>query len=428
MKNLKDFMKNSSGNIIPMFALCSIAIILSAGVVLDYSRYSNAKQKLQSLSDAAVLAAVTSLKSGDTRLIAKKAGEDIFNSGLTDISYFNNIDTAITFDPDPTVIKASISVNGNVPTTLMQIARISEIPVNVEASSIANITKFEISLVLDVSISMEGSRIKNLKEAAEEFIDTLKPFETSSTHRVISIVPFSNRVNIGSQYSDWVNPAISNITYGGCMDIPPNYTTMGDNLPNPASNNPVVGQFTPYKNTLTGKGATHCPPAASEVELFGNDTNQLKTKVRNLELGFGTGTDEALLWGWRSLSPKWRPHFKGAKKFPQDYGINNKKILVLLTDGRIFNRKWDANHNKLDKEDDSVSITNFNSICNKLNTDDNIIVYTIGFNLGSAESDMQTSLENCAVNGGKYFNPTLSEIRDSFRSIVADLVELRLSS
>ena len=427
MKNLKNFVKNGSGSMIPMFALSSIAIILSAGAAIDYSRYSSAKQKIQSLSDAAVLATATSLKNGDTRSIAKKIGEDIFNTGLTDVSYFKNTDTKIIFDPDPSVIGASISVNGNVPTTLMQIAQISEIPINVEASSFVNLTKFEISLVLDVSVSMKGAKIKNLKDAAEEFIDLLQPHETNTSHHVVNIVPFSNRVNIGSEYSDWVNPAVNNINYVGCMDVIPNYPNMEDNLPNPDSSNPVYGQFTPYKNTITNKGKTHCPPAPSKVELFGNDAAQLKTKVRDLELGFGTGTDEALLWGWRSLSPKWRPYFMGGKKFPQDYDVNNKKVLVLLTDGRIYNRKWNSTYQNLYKEDVSVSLANFNNICNRLDVDDNIIVYTIGFNLGAAELNMQNALKNCAVNGGKYFNPTTNEINDSFRVLFEELSELRLS-
>ena len=66
----KKYLSNTAGNIGMMFAVTSAMLIIGAGAAIDISNVLSQRNTMQSLSDAAALAAVTS---GETEYADVKA-------------------------------------------------------------------------------------------------------------------------------------------------------------------------------------------------------------------------------------------------------------------------------------------------------------------------------------------------------------------
>jgi hypothetical protein len=77
---------------------------------------------------------------------------------------------------------------------------------------------------------------------------------------------------------------------------------------------------------------------------------------------------------------------------------------------------------------DRTAINEFDTLCNKLDADNNIKVFTVGFDLNGASLSFQDALRKCASNGGSYHNPDSTNLRQTFENIAKDLTDLRLSS
>lgn len=425
------FCKNKSGNIALTFSLMLLPVMLSVGATIDYNRGIRANTLIQQSADAAVLTALNELEKGETRQEARKAGRRAFRFNLPDEPKYKKFTPK--FDIDTTLFHntVTVTVEDEIPNAFLSIAGIDTFPINVEARSFITTPRQEISMVLDVSQSMVGNnRLTNMVAAAKDFITTLSPFETGSGYRVINIVPFANKVNLGLGYSHWIDPTATAAPFDGCIELDTNHRFLMDNIP---SNAP--GAMIPYRNTIRDNSGNpsipdtpRCVSANSEVSLFGTDAATLISKVDSFDIGYGTGTDEALLWGWRTLSPKWRPHFNGSKTYPRDYNVRNQKIIVLLTDGQIFRQELNPpypavtdKHKRINDAD-----ADFNRICDDIDDNTDIRVFTIGFDLGAAEPALRTALQDCASNGGSYFDASTTDIGDTFKTIASEIQSLRL--
>ncbi len=426
------FKNDEKGSIIPLTAFMLTALMLSAGAAMDYSRFSNVRTNIQTVADSAVLVAVHAVKNGESEADAKVIGQNYFLANLpTGTSLYSSFTPNIIFGTDPRKISATIGVDGNLPTTFMAVAGISTMSLSVSSGGVVTVPQDEITLVLDVSYSMRNTRINRLKVAAKQFIDAIEPFQDASGYRVVNVVPYANRVNFGSAYKRWADARLTrSIPYKGCFEFERGFASQKDNVSMPAP-----GRLAPYKQTMQNTRdlgpVPHCPPSGSSVLLFSSDDTKIKKKIDGLELGFGTGTDTALSWGWRTLSEKWRPSFNGAKVFPKNKTPQNRKIMVLLTDGRIFRKDFISNSRKPMRNRDAEN--DFVSLCNDIDADGDVILYTIGFDLDpNSEHPEQlqflSALSGCAANGGSYYNPTTTNIGDTFRSIAEDINSIRLSS
>lgn len=420
----KKFFKNTSGNIASTFTIMALPIMLSIGATIDYSNSLSVTSKVQAASDTAAIAAILSLDEGNTHTEAIQTAEKVFHSNLPANDIYDAYTPKITFNDNGIRNTINVRVNGDIQNRFMQLVGIKTVPLNVHSRTITTYPREEITLVLDISQSMEGSRLDAMKAAAKEFIQTVKPIENSNGYRIINIVPFANRVNIGSSYAHWLDPSETSVPFAGCFEIEDQHENLQDRIPAKAP-----GEMIPYRNTINDtRNNPYCPTSNNEMKLFSSDETALIDYIDSLEVGFGTATDLALQWGWRTLSPQWRPHYNGAKNFPRNFRDRHFKSIVLLTDGRIFRQEFQQPHPiAANKGRDNDADNNFNKICADIESNTDIRVYTIGYDLNGTEPTFRSYLENCASNGGEYFDASLTNISSTFDFIANDLLALRLA-
>ena len=131
---------NENGNIAVMGAVTLLPILFAAGAAVDYSQVSRIQTDLQDSLDAAVLATISAYKDTDAEKIA--FGQLIFKANINNPCAPNAV---IQIDGDT----ATASLSCSVPTTLLSLARISNIEVKASATAVMNKRKPVCMLALD---------------------------------------------------------------------------------------------------------------------------------------------------------------------------------------------------------------------------------------------------------------------------------------
>lgn len=168
----------------------------------------------------------------------------------------------------------------------------------------------------------------------------------------------------------------------------------------------------------------------------------------------GTQTNEGLVWGWRSISPRWRGLWGGATPpdLPTDYNDPLvSKVVVILTDGAnqyynhadvMGNPPPLSDYTAYGRVEDgrlgttnnlSTARTTLNNktlaICNAMKAQ-GITIYTILFQVpnNSDGTAIRNVFRSCASNSAFYFDsPDGATLRQTFRTIANQLSNLRLA-
>ena len=82
--SLRRYIITQSGTTAITFALSIVPVLLAAGAAVDYTRYSDARTKIQVALDAGALAIASSANLSKTQRL--KAGEDSFALNLTSVN------------------------------------------------------------------------------------------------------------------------------------------------------------------------------------------------------------------------------------------------------------------------------------------------------------------------------------------------------
>ena len=229
LKRMKSFLENTTGSILPTTAILIVPLMMASGVAVDYSRYVNMRNEVQTSLDAAGLATSNFLRSKEFDI------PDNIKSQSAILAYREQVanEYAINFfeaNVTPNVTKENYTLN-------VAIGRNAE---NEETVSITSTIKYdsifgqthregssnfytdilkddlesivtlgnrtiEVALVMDNSGSMGQfsggkSRLNNMKTAATELVSDL--YESASASVLenpvqFSLVPFAGAVNIG---------------------------------------------------------------------------------------------------------------------------------------------------------------------------------------------------------------------------------------
>jgi hypothetical protein len=166
-----------------------------------------------------------------------------------------------------------------------------------------------------------------------------------------------------------------------------------------------------------------------------------------------------MVWGWRSISPRWRGEWKnGDPEMPLDYDEPLiDKVAIMMTDGEnlvfshgstsgfdynSYSRHEKADYFPLDSSNTTDSYTNgdgrlrytsssyyrsyiddkFASVCTKMKAE-GIIIYTIKFKDGN-----DSLYRDCATSPKHYYDsPTKEALAAAFKSIGQELSNLRIA-
>jgi len=416
------------GNVAIIFGLTSTAILLAAGMAIDYARTTNMHTRIGSAADAATLAAGRALLDGklDDDGVVQLAKDYVRTNAQSGGRLFGSYsDPQVSIDRETGSVKVDVGVT--VPTTLSRISGVEEMHAPVSTAAVFGQSDVEVAMALDVTGSMteygpDGKRkIDALKSAFHAFADDLLPEHMPDGRKVrIAVAPYSSGVNLG----DYAKPASGGRSKDKCVI---------ERTSDVATDRPVHAgaYFKVHEDQPTDKDNTEgrqdytCPNA--KVIPLTNSKQTLTNAVDRYSASGSTSGHMGLQWAWNLISPEWAG-FWGGDSRPDPYertrsedGERPKliKAVILMSDG-IFNTSF---YN-------GSSAAQAATLCNGIKTgidNGNVLVFSIAF--GNPPAQAKRTLQDCATPGKEFYADASSgaELQAALTKFANVLNKLRLT-
>ena len=409
----RDFISDRDGNVGMMFSLVLLPALVVVGAAVDYTQMTREVSAAQDSADTAVLHAAHEYYNNFFRGSAKDIGDlassyHLDSNGVID-DYL--VETVVA-ESTANSLTLKTTVSGISQHSFMGLVGNSETPWTTTSYSVVSIPQIEIMLVMDVSASMKGVKLERLKQSLDTFIENVDPYRRGESHISITLLPYAETINFGPGASAWLHPSNS-AAFEGCF-----VQTETD----------VKGALTPY--AIGGVGGKFkfplCPPVTSEAALFSTDGDSLRTRVADMELGFGTHTTRGLLWGERLLDNAWRNSANSfAANTPIQLTENTHKIVVLLTDGRIAVTDLDQNGNNQETLAGDIAQADFTAQCQAFDNYNNLDLYAVAYDL--EDGNFKNLLSSCVSGNGEYFEAEINDLDEVFKKVEESLSPIRIS-
>ena len=349
--------KSETAVVMPLFAITLLPIIFLAGMVVDLTRVALINTELAYACDAAAIAA------------ARYNANDI-NANATKFFYANYKQGNNGINVTPSVTVASnnssitVSASANAPLLFSKLLGMSSLKVHGSSTVNLVLASSQIAMVLDVTGSMaQDGKIDGLRNAATQLVNTIFGNNSTLPSVAISIVPYIATVNVGPQHTSWVsNPSILNSfpnddKWEGCVgaidtgntadkDDPPSssrkwpvYFAESTLLPRVVGDNDwlvllglkVIVNFSSGANV--GPNRSCAPQLVPLTNVKSTLINKINTfTLNNIRYGAGTFGNLGLVWGWNTISPKWKNLWDGPVQ-PIGDNTSTTKSIVIVTDG-----------------------------------------------------------------------------------------------
>lgn len=180
-----------------------------------------------------------------------------------------------------------------------------------------------------------------------------------------------------------------------------------------------------------------CPDQS--IIPLSTDRAALKAAITSLEEGGATAGQIGLAWGWYMISPEWKALWKGGSE-PAAYDkAQLLKVVILMTDG-AFNSPYCKGVVAKDAGSGAPTggsrincpatngdpFVQAEQLCKSIR-DKGVIVYTVGFNVGS-DAKVRKLMNDCATSPEYAYMPAGgTQLRVAFRAIAQDINSLRIS-
>ncbi|THH35695.1 hypothetical protein E4Z66_11435 [Aliishimia ponticola] len=450
------FARDESG-VATIFACFMIMMmVLVGGIGVDLMHAEMERTRLQNTLDRAVLAAADL----DQSLKPSDVVTDYFEkSGMEDNLISVTVSQGLNYR---TVTAAAEAVTE---TQFMHLMGVEELSAPGRSAAEERISKVEVSLVVDVSGSMEwNSKMTNLIDAANTFTTSLLKPESADLIS-ISLVPYSEHVNI--------SPAIFNLLntnhrhdFSHCVEIP-DYEF--DNAELDTSLTYDQAQHYQWNYSSSDGNVvddTVCPHEDYESILpLSQSLSDLQGNINQFTPRAGTSIFMAVKWGAALLDPSTRGivtsligsgqidnAFSGR---PADYSDDETlKTMIVMTDGKNdrsnrivsaaygnnshyvhwsnYNFWWYLNKYVSSKYHKNYYFQKYDAdkgdelteaICTAAK-DKGIIIWGVGFEV---DSHGESVLKACASSPSHYFGVEGVEISEAFSAIASQINQLRLT-
>ena len=441
------FAADRRGNVAMLFGLLALPIFGLVGTAIDYSRAVAMKQELQATLDAAALAATSDYtKTGDTASATATLRAFVENNlkkhdmsllpppapgqsppKLSDES--KALLENATFDGASGTVKPKLSAR--VETTVLSLIGVDKFDVVAETKSGLAGKKLELAMMLDITGSMcdngnqpcsSGAKLTGMKNAAKDLLDII--FKGNGANTRVSIVPFSQTVNVGSTRIAAVTGQAATRSVcteyrsnGSCRTWQTQHRTncvaerntgsvgdsrssarYGDDAPGPNRYSLAVW-------TTNSSAVANCTPGSTAViQPLTNTRSTLEAKINSLVAQGGTAGHVGTAWAWYTLSSKWAS-FWGAASAPEVANPKLLKAAVLMTDGEY--NFCNGTSNCTTSDDQALKF------CENMK-EQGIRVFTVGFQVPSSAVSL---LQTCASPGDYHFPYSPEQMREAFRSI-----------
>lgn len=382
--SLSRFFRSTAGNTTILFALASVPLFLAAGAAVDYVRYNNALNEVQSALDGAALAAA--MPQGKTEAERIQIAKNYFERNVkSEYEGMQDLDVKIKAD------SVRVRLRSRLPTTFMGLAGYKSIKIDELAEvSLASDGSAEIVLVLDYSGSMnERGKYDSMAEAADTMIANLGSSIPAEKLKV-GLVPFSAMVYTDMN-RDYVFRASGTEIWTGCTQdrgYPHN-----TNVNTPTADNATKWGY--IDGSGQNSGTKSCPNynvKGLKIRPLTNDLASLRSALSVMRpLGY-TNIPLGAEFGWNLLDPQLP--YDEAQPYSNE---SNRKFLVLLTDGVQTSPEFG--------EDGQRSVDhaeqNLVELCTNMRAA-GITVFTIAYDI--TDPDVTNLLKACAP--GRYYEPS----------------------
>lgn len=459
LKRGRGLARNRRGATAITFALCLIPILMMSGFAIDFALHLTYKKKVQHALDMAGLAAARHLSqdAGADLDTIKRLARSHFQSELGDAGYISLNQVDVT----RAGMRINLEVDGTMPTSIMHLAGVPTMSLFTESEAAYGIpTKIEVALVLDTSSSMSTtdagqpkSRIASLKFAATEMVNTLMVGPDATIPVKMAVVPFSNRVNVGTDKAgkSWLSvPADFTKTEQNChipiewyeLNCTENsYTCDDDGVDDscrsfdcPAGaedaaipvcttestdyswNGCVQPRTEAYHLTDGNYGSEKIPgylsvhiiggvsdkECASKIQKMTSDPSRVKRGINNMQVRSDTYMPSGLIWGYRMLTGQ--APFRANQSISAFMRDGGAKAIVLMSDGS--NTLAPEPDGSISGDDISAADPNTTEVCNLIKAA-NVEIYVVAYDI----SDVATTalLEDCASSTSRFFTATSTD-------------------
>ena len=410
----RDFISDRDGNVGMMFSLMLLPLLVGIGAAIDYTNMSREVSAGQDAADAAVLHAAHEYYKNFSRGSAKDFGDLATTYHLESNGVLSDylVETVIAESTENS-LTLKTTVSGSSQHAFMGMVGNSETSWTATSYSVVSIPQIEIMLVMDVSASMKGVKLERLKQSLDTFIENVDPYRRGESHIAITLLPYAETINFGPGASAWLHPSNS-APFEGCF-----VETETD----------LQGSLTPY--AIGGVGGKFnlplCPPVTSEAALFSTDGDSLRTRVADMELGFGTHTTRGLVWGERLLDNNWR---NSASSFSANTPItltdDTHKIVVLLTDGRIAVTDLDQDGNTQERQPHVLAQAVLKNQCQAFGNYPNLDLYAVAYDL--EDGNFKNLLSSCVSGNGAFYEAEINDLDEVFKRVEESLSPIRISN
>lgn len=359
---MRKFGRDEEGSMIVFSLYLLVVMLVLGGMAVDFMRFESRRSMLQGVSDRAALAGAN-LRNSTTEAEAEAIALDYFvKAGLDQYLVGEPVASGGNSGNYRSVeVKAKMELS----TFFLKLVGINSLDASSASKAIEGIGNVEISLVVDISGSMAQptkdengnvlatTKMEALQAAAKAFTAILLT-ESNQGRVSISLVPYSEHVNIGPTLFNALPNKVHQHDYSHCVDFPDSafnsaaldLTHTYQQAQHFQSN--YFGSFsgTEAENeefNVTNEGM--CPSETVDQVIFlSENLTALDTRIDDLEPRAGTSIFLGLKWGVALLDKSTRALVAGGQDGafsgrPADYpsaqnpDSRTEKFVVLMTDG-----------------------------------------------------------------------------------------------
>ena len=320
-----------------LFLAMVFAMVMGMAIDVTIAQYEQAR--LQATADRAALAAADI----DQSIAPLEVVESYFETaGL--LEHLDGIELPAGSN-GPSQRRIKVKTSHDVPTAFMHLLNMDYLKVSGDAEARDAFSSVEVSLVLDISGSMRFEaggtpRIDLLKPAAVDFVKRVLG-EDNTEKVTISLVPYAGQVNPGARLFQLMGGTRDH-SFSSCLEI-----TSSDfaHIKLPSSSTEQVPHFMNWTVAWDFMDWGWCPMDGTSILPLSNDADGLEAAIKGMRLHDGTGTAYAMKWGLALLDPDSRDTITTLREEgiaspisenrPADYEDDVRKIVVLMTDGKI---------------------------------------------------------------------------------------------